>query len=416
MAPQSRRMTAMIVRGAGLPGYGVTALASLRLTYCGNVHPAADLDGWLGALHQYAVPVAAHMRQRGREFGLGSWWNAGIARQLASDPAAFARVQEELLRQQLPIWTMNVFPHGVFHGGPVKTAVYTPDWEHEDRVQYTRDCAEVVARLCAREAVVPLSTLPLGYRGAGAGADLRKMARNLARTASAFAAIESRTGVTCVLALEPEPCCLLETCAQAAAFLEDWLFEEGAWTTVPEAALRRHLGVCVDLCHLAVVGEEPLAAIADLRARGIAVPKIQVSSCLELRDGGRLDDLLRYDEPVYLHQTVAANGLRALDLAEVRRRRAEFAAAGTVRTHFHMPLFVDDLGPGLGTSRREVERVLTALREGGHALPVLEVETYTWSLFGSGAFDAPELSGRQQGITAADLAAELDFAANRLGV
>jgi hypothetical protein len=236
---------------------------------------------------------------------------------------------------------------------------------------------------------VPLSTLPLGYRAAGdAPADLRVMARNLARCASALAAIEQRTGVRCVLALEPEPQCLLETAAGTAAFLEQWLFDEGAWTTVPGDVLRRHVGVCVDLCHLAVVGEDPLHALRDLRARGIAVPKIQVSSCLELRDGEQLDRLLAFAEPRYLHQTVAASGVRALDLPDVAAARAAFASGGRVRSHYHVPLFWDEPGP-LGSTQREVARVLAALPSLGAPAPLLEVETYTWSVLGDFAGDAP---------------------------
>ena len=51
----------------------------------------------------------------------------------------------------------------------------------------------------------------------------------------------------------------------SAAFLERWLFDEGAWTTVPERVLRRHLGVCVDLCHLAVVGDYTSLESGSLR-------------------------------------------------------------------------------------------------------------------------------------------------------
>ena len=91
--------------------------------------------------------------------------------------------------------------------------------------------------------------------------------------------------------------------------------------------------VCVDLCHLAVVGEDAVAAVAGLRQRGIAMPKIQVSSGLELRDPvGSLDALLVFDEARYLHQTCGDGGQRALDLDEVGRRRPEFEAAGRLRT------------------------------------------------------------------------------------
>jgi len=384
----------------------VTFPPSLRLTYCGNVHAASTVDGFVASLEQHAAPVAAAAQREGRAFGLGSWWPAPVAHAIANDPAQRDRVRAAMQRLGLPLWTLNVFPHGDFHDAVVKAAVYEPDWSTEERLVYTRDCAEAAAALAAPGSVVPLSTLPLGYRAHGEVADLRKMARNLARAASMLAAIEERTGVRCVLALEPEPFCLLERAADAATFLERWLFDEGAWPTVPEAVLRAHIGVCVDLCHLFVVGEDPLAAIVDLRARGIAVPKVQVSSCLELRSREGLDELLAFAEPRYLHQTVAATGLRALDLDDVARRRAEFESAlqrGPVRTHYHMPLWWDRDG-AFGSTRRELERALAGIAQMQEP-PLCEVETYTWSVLPEAMRDAP-LSDL--------LARELDFAAKLL--
>ena len=360
-----------------------------RLTYCGNVHAAGDLAAVAAMLRTDVAPIATAARQAGRAFGLGGYWPAPLAAELAADDAARDRLRGWLDEVGAPLWTLNVFPYDGFHDQVVKTGVYRPDWGHEDRLAYTRQCAEVGASLLPRGSELSLSTLPLGYRGPGEPEpDLRRMARNLARCASGFAAIEQRTGVRCVLALEPEPDCLLETVDASAAFLERWLFDEGAWTTVPEAVLRRHLGVCVDLCHLAVVGEEPLHALADLRARGIEVPKIQVSACLELRAPEALDRLLAFAEPRYLHQTAMLGGPRALDLPDVAARRAEFARGGTVRSHYHVPLFWDEPGP-LGSTQREVERVLRALVRGPDPLPLLEVETYTWSVLGDFAGRAP---------------------------
>jgi len=373
-----------------------------RLTYCGNVHPAIELDAWLADLQQHAAPVAAAARSRGRAFGLGAWWHSELAAQLAADAQARDRVARALAQHGTELWTLNVFPHGAFHADVVKEAVYTPDWSHEDRLTYTRDCAEAGALLAPRGAVLPLSTLPLGYRAPGEEpADLRVMARNLARAASMLASVEERTGVRCVLALEPEPFCLLETVAQAARFLEDWLFDEGAWITVPQHVLRRHLGVCVDLCHLFVVGEDPLAALADLRERRIEVPKVQVSSCLEVREPAGLEALLAFDEPRWLHQTVAADGTRSLDLQGVRSRLDAFRRGGRVRTHFHVPLYWDQAGP-FGSTRAEVVRVLKGL---GAPLPLLEVETYTWPVLGG-------LGGAEP--LAARLVRELEFAADQL--
>ena len=367
--------------------------APMRLTYCSNVHPAPDRSTLLATLREHTGPVAAAARGAGRVFGLGGWWPDELARELAGDDDARRELAEVLVAIDTPLWTLNAFPFGDFHQDVVKTAVYTPDWATEERLQYTRTCAEVGAGLLVDGDELPISTLPLGYRGPGdPEPDLRLMARNLARCASAFAAIEERTGVRCVLAIEPEPNCLLETVADVVAFLERWLFDEGAWTTVPEDALRRHLGVCVDLCHLFVVGEDPIAATRDLLRRGIAVPKVQVSSCLEVRAPEGLDRLLAFTEPRYLHQTAAENGLRSLDLPDVAARRDEYAAAGRVRTHFHVPLDWDEPG-AFGSTQAEVARVLAAFAAGEvcspHALPLLEVETYTWSVLGERFGTAP---------------------------
>ena len=111
------------------------------------------------------------------------------------------------------------------------------------------------------------------------------------------------------------------------------------------------------------------------------VPKIQVSSCLEVRDPAGLDALLAFDEPRYLHQTMASGGARALDLGEVRARREEFAGGGRVRTHYHVPLDWDQEGV-FGSTQAEVRRVLRALAASEAPTPLLEVETYTWSVLG----------------------------------
>ncbi|MCA8958018.1 MAG: metabolite traffic protein EboE [Planctomycetes bacterium] len=344
------------------------------LTYCGNVHAAEDLDSWLDTTRRFAGPLAARRRAAGQPFGLGTWWNAATVALLHGDPAARDRVRSLLAAEGLSIWTLNVFPFGAFHRGPVKTAVYAPDWADESRLMYTRQAAEVLADLGSEQPCVPLSTLPLAFEPR----DPRVLARNLARAASHLHAVEAASGLHMVLLLEPEPFCQLETVAQAIEFFETWLLREGAWT-VPEERLRRHLGVCVDLCHLAVVGEDALDALDRLDAAGIRCAKIQVSACVEVRRPEGLDRLLEFDEPVYLHQTVAADGARALDLPEVAVRRTEFAAAGPLRTHFHVPVFWDDPGP-LGSTRAELERVLRGLPGRSRAVPLLEVETYTWDV------------------------------------
>jgi sugar phosphate isomerase/epimerase len=360
----------------------------LRLTYCGNVHPAESLDDWLAVVENHAAVVTS--RHGG---GMGVWWNGHIAAELARSAVARERVRATLAECSVEIWTLNVFPFGAFHAERVKEGVYRPDWAEVSRLRYTLDAAAAVCDLVPGGTEVALSTLPLGF-----GAVDREVAvEALWQVAERFEELEQRTGVRCVLALEPEPFCILETAAATADFLEHEVFGHGA----DSVRRRRHLGVCIDLCHLAVVREDPLEALRDLAARGIAVPKIQVSSCLELRDPAALPRLLAFDESRYLHQSVADTGLRALDLGDVAARSEEFAAAGTIRTHFHVPVYWDD--DALGSTRAEVERLLAGLRS---PVPLLEVETYTWSVLGEGFGAGGELNR--------GLERELDFVKRRL--
>ncbi len=65
-----------------------------------------------------------------------------------------------------------------------------------------------------------------------------------------------------MLALEPEPCCMLETVEETVAFFRDHLHGEASAAVVAERAgldlaaareaLVRHVGVCYDICHGAV--------------------------------------------------------------------------------------------------------------------------------------------------------------------
>jgi hypothetical protein len=260
-----------------------------------------------------------------------------------------------------------------------------------------------------------LSTLPLGFSEPPAtDEDLRRMARNLVRVATHLRALQEHTGESLVLAIEPEPNCLLESVAQTIAFLEDRVFAD-AQSYMPEDCLREHLGICIDLCHLAVVGEDPLAAFGACKRSEIAVGKIQVSAALEARlamDAGALDRLLACAEPRYLHQCGGFSAdartpvLRALDLDRLAARRSNWQRCDRIVTHFHVPVFWDDPG-AFGSTRNQVEAAVHGLA--GDAAPLLEVETYTWEVLPEPEFPrAADLEHAQQNLIAG-IARELAY-------
>ncbi len=364
----------------------------LLLTYCANVHPSPDLAGVLAAL---SGPVAM-VRDRvaagpGPSFPVGIWLSGQAVRDLAA-PMAFARLAETLTRERMEIATVNAFPFGDFHARAVKRGVYRPDWKSTERLDYTLAVAGFAVRL-SREDPVTVSTLPGSFKPWGdADPDRSACAANIARCAEGLARIEAGTGRRVLLCLEPEPWGLVESAAEAVSFFRDFL-----WRAGNEAAVRRHVGVCLDTCHVQVGFDEPAAAYGALRAAGIEIGKIQVSAALEA-PGGAVGELARFDEPVYLHQVTA--------LMPGGARRAfedlgPFLSSGLTveraRTHFHVPLFWtgNGVGENLATTAPGTARFLrdlAARARKGERMPLLEIETYTWGVLPEPPADARTLA------------------------
>ena len=147
-------------------------------------------------------------------------------------------------------------------------------------------------------------------------------------------------------------------------------------------ALRRHLGLCYDVCHAAVEFEDPGSSIDALRRAAIPVHKLQLSAAIRVEkvDGGAREALGAYAEPTYLHQVVSNDGhslSRISDLPEALSRGA--AADGEEwRIHFHVPIFVEHLDH-FGTTQGFLADVLALHRQEAIS-PHLEVETYTWGV------------------------------------
>ena len=219
----------------------------------------------------------------------------------------------------------------------------------------------------------------------------------MVRHAAVLHRLWERTGKTVSLALEPEPCRHMETVDETVRFFEGRLFTAPAVAEFGrlaglrggkrEAALRRHLGVCFDACHMAVEFEDAAAELAALERAAIRVGKVQVSAGLRVQmDPGKralVDALRPFAEGVYLHQVVERRDgrlTRYLDLPEALEAAArEGGGAREWRIHFHVPLFREELCRPFASTQDDLRGVLGLLREKAHS-PHLEVETYTWDV------------------------------------
>ena len=201
--------------------------------------------------------------------------------------------------------------------------MYQPDWLTRERMDYTVNLARILAGLLPEDAARgSVSTLPLAWRTPWTPQQSATARQRLDELAGQLAAVRAQTGRLVRVAFEPEPGCVVESTAQAAAALA--------------GADPEYLGVCLDLAHLACAWEEPAAALARLAAAGLPVVKVQVSAALaaERPDQADTTAMLRgYAEPRFLHQTRSAAGQAADDLA----RALDAHLAGPWRVHFHVP-------------------------------------------------------------------------------
>lgn len=362
------------------------------LTYCLNIHPT---QSWAEARVALTGPVAAVKQAISPDapFVVGLRFSAETMGEL-TDPALRAELAGIVREHDYLPLTMNGFPYGPFHGTRVKEDVYLPDWRADERVAYTRDLAELMAELNADGAFISLSTVPGAFRPNGVGAEA-EMAGNYLRAVAHLIELEARTGRQVALAIEPEPCCFLETIEETVAYFQTHLFSDAAVRQLAErtglstgdaaTALPRHLGLCYDVCHAAVEFEDPAGSIAALRAAGIPVHKLQLSSAVRVASGTpeARDVLARYDEPTYLHQLIE-NGPDGLTrFAELGAALGGGATDGREwRVHFHVPVFLEGL-PDFDTTQAFLKEII-ALHRADPISPHLEVETYTWDVLPQG--------------------------------
>jgi hypothetical protein len=379
--------------------------AGVHLTYCSNIHPGESWAEVRANLGQHVLAVRDRLVPAG-DFGVGLRLSARAAAELSA-PTVLAEFRDFLVRNRMYVFTINGFPYGAFHGTRVKEEVYLPDWRDPERLRYTDLLADLLADLLPRDCAIEgsVSTVPGAFKPALNGPDdVPLMVDHLLRHVAHLVRLRARTGRLIALALEPEPHCFLETIDEVVAFFEGHLHGPAAAGRVMELtgsdratatrALHDHLGVCLDLCHAAVEFERPAECARRLELSGIRVLKMQISAGLRLPtlDPGAIQALSRFDDAVYLHQVVQQGPgglLRFADLSDAFASLQGSTADREWRVHFHVPIFLDQLGPF--TSTQAFVREMLALHCASPVSAHLEVETYTWGVlpepFRSGTVD-----------------------------
>jgi sugar phosphate isomerase/epimerase len=360
-------------------------MTAVTLGYCTNVHGGPSLAQTLDGLDRHAVAVR-RLRGGAAPLPIGLWLSAQAAKEVLAADEGAARLRDWLGERGLQVFALNGFPFGDFRAARVKKAVYQPDWRDPRRAQYTIALADILAVLCSgggiaavggtpmREASI--STLPIAWREGftqdGCGQNAALAAGHIVQVAQHLRAIEDRTGLCIHLDIEPEPGCVLDRSRDVIDFFMQAIRPSA---DLPDPS--RHVRICHDICHAAVMFESQSDALANYRSAGIRVGRVQVSSALVCDGSERAFRALRnFDEPRFLHQTCVLDGAAKVHFFEDLGRAFDDAPDGVWRVHFHVPIDLEFVGP-LSTTRRDIEACFEAI-EPADGICLFEVETYAW--------------------------------------
>ena len=336
------------------------------ITYCTNIHPAQTWDETFAALRKH-IPAIKSAVSPAAAFPIGLRLSSLAASELTAEKNRDFKAW--LAEEDCFILTINGFPYGAFHGDRIKEQVYLPDWRSHRRAAYTIRLASLLATWLPEGMIGTISTVPLGFKELVGPNPYPEIRRELEFVLTRLARFYNELGKQMVLAVEPEPGCLLETTEEVCRFFD---------TVELHPNLRKHLGICYDCCHQAVQFEDPATSLSLLDAAEIPLAKVQVSSALRVR-GDRFSLLAPFDEPCYLHQVVLRrrNGVlvRYRDLPDALARHISHEEDDEWRCHFHVPIFLERSG-GLETTGKFLADLLPLVPKD---VP-LEVETYTSEL------------------------------------
>ena len=352
--------------------------SGLHLAYCGNVHPGETWEETFAALRTSTLAVRDRV-SGGDPYGIGLRLSDIASRTLADLPT-LQQFRHWLDSNNCYVFTINGFPFGQFHGGRVKEQVFAPDWSTPERLAYTKRLFDILAALVPSGIAGSVSTVPGSFKEfIRSDGTLNAIRENLRRCIEHVAALSRASGKDLHLGLEPEPLGLFENTAETLRFF-DQLTER--WPD--ESRFQQHLGINYDTCHFALQYEHPAQALDTLRAHGIRISKIHLSSALRVRPDNPARETLRgFCDDIYLHQVIA----RRADNDLVRYKDLPLALAATDaaeewRIHFHVPLYAEPDGM-LGTTADHVLGTLDWLAAQPDACSHLEMETYTWEVLPS---------------------------------
>jgi hypothetical protein len=367
-----------------------------HLTYSTLVHPGDNWDQIWSSVQTYLPQVKARVAPN-EKFGVCLRLAAPTVEELVADAGKRADLKHFFADNDLYLYTSNAFVYGVFKNQVIKEQVYEPDWATDDRTTYTMKVADLLAELAPEGMNPSIQSAPLGFKPKVTGDDVvETYTTNVIRVVAHLLELTKKTGQRVPLGLEPEPRCYLETTDETVTYFKNHLFSgrtaqrlaklAGINEADAAQAMRDYTGVVFDIGHQSVGYEDIPVSLQKLVDAGIQVTKLQEAASMAMPEVTQetIDALQAFAKTVYLSQTCQKKDGKYtwfLNLEDAFEAFQKDPGPREWRTHFHVPVFLDDLGP-FRTTRFALEQAL-AFQKQTPLSAHLEIETYTWDVLPS---------------------------------
>ena len=349
-------------------------ISSNHLCYCFNVLDENDSN----PISPHFIKLISKIRNKinfpeNEEFAVGLWINAEKIKQF-SDMHKINLLRKTLDENNLYVTTINAFPYAAFHNKSIKENVYIPDWRSDERLQYTIKVAELLSEILPSGITGSISTVPGGYQKFIKNDDLAEISKKLTAMNRHLNNILQRKKKKIILAVEFEPDCIWEKAQQFIDFKNHYLKNQNDF-----------IGVCYDCAHAEVLKTNPIKDLNTLEEFNIPIGKIQLSAALKAKIPEAKQELAKFADNVYLHQTFIYDKnhliLREEDLPHIIDKIDKDKIRGELLSHYHLPIFFES---NKTKSIRAAKNTLIKLTD----LPALkeitnttfEIETYTYSV------------------------------------
>ena len=364
-----------------------------HLTYSTLVHQTDNWEQLWKSVNTYLPAVKARVAPN-QKFGVCLRTSAPSVELLSTEPSKVADLKTFFADNDLYLYTANAFVYGVFKKQIIKEDVYEPDWATPERREYTKKVATLLAELAPDGINPSIQSAPLGFKPKVTGEDVvETYTSNVIDVVAHLVELKKKTGKTVTLGLEPEPRCYLETTDETIAYFKNHLFSDATAKRLAKAtglheadaaqAMRDYTGVVFDIGHQAVGYEDIPVSLQKLVDNGVQIVKLQEAASMYIPDVSQtiVDALHPFAKTIYLSQTCQKKDGKMtwfLNLEDAFADWYKNPGPREWRTHFHVPVFLNDLG-AFGTTRFALEQAL-AFHKKTPLSAHLEIETYTWDV------------------------------------